>query len=56
MPIRISDTAAYRSVGPVWVILCYVITILLSDYQRVLIVMFPHYHLNPFGYAQASKP
>ena len=31
MPIGISDVAAYHSVGPVWVILCFVITVLYSD-------------------------
>ena len=31
MPIRISVAAAYRYVGPVWVIRCYVITILYND-------------------------
>ena len=31
MPIGISDDAAYRSVGPVWVILYSVITLLYSD-------------------------
>ena len=31
MPIGISDATTYRSIGPVWVILYYVITILYSD-------------------------
>ena len=31
MPIRISDVAAYYFVGPVWVILCSVITVLYSN-------------------------
>ena len=31
MPIGISDVAAYRSVGPVWVILRSNITVLYSD-------------------------
>ena len=31
MPIRIYDAAAYLSVGPIWVILCSIITVLHSD-------------------------
>ena len=31
MLIGISDAVAYRSVGPVWVILCSIITVLYSD-------------------------
>ena len=31
MLIGISDAATYRSVGPVWVILCSVITVMYSD-------------------------
>ena len=31
MPIRISDDVAYRSIGPVWVILCYAITVMYND-------------------------
>ena len=31
MPIGISDAATYCSIGPIWVILCSVITVLHSD-------------------------
>ena len=41
MPIGISDAADYRFVGPVWVILCSVITVMYSDVLWVLIVLFP---------------
>ena len=34
MPIWISDATTYRFVGPVWAILCFVITVLHSDVPK----------------------
>ena len=31
MPIGISDVVTYHFIGPVWVILCFVITVLYND-------------------------
>ena len=43
MPIGISDATTYRSVGPVWVILCSVITVLYSDVPTSTYCSVSHY-------------
>ena len=43
MPIGISDATVYCSVGPVWVILCSVITILYSDVPTGTYCYVSHY-------------
>ena len=51
MPIEISDATAYRSVIPVWVILCSVIIVMYSDIPMGTYCSFSRY---PFPLENAS--
>ena len=51
MPIRISNDAAYRSMGPVWVILYSVIIVLYSDVPTSIYCYVSRY---PFPLENAS--